>query len=211
MSTRATITELMKRTFVEMMKDVGTSIPGHILSWEPDRQMAQVQIGIQRVDTEGVGITPAPIIECPVFVYGSNNFSIDIKLEPNDEGMILFSQRCIDSWVDTGGVANNPILRFHDISDACFIPGFRSQPGKIINHNNDGIRLRNKAGDQYVWLKDNGDIESKGATWHHIGEITSTGDMTAGSGSENISLINHDHVINSGSSAPGPTAKPTVS
>ena len=155
MTNRATTTELIKRTFVEMMKDVGTSIPGHIIAWVPDTQLAQVQIGVKRIDVDGNQVNPPTLIECPVYVYGGD-YSVEVQIDPGTEGVILFSQRCIDGWVNTGGVGNNPVLRFHDFSDAYFLPGLRSQPNKISGHANNGIRLRNKAGDKYIWLKNDG-------------------------------------------------------
>ena len=60
----------------------------------------------------------------------------------------------------TGGVANNPIARFHDKQDACFIPGVRSKPNAIKDFKNNGIRLRNADASVYHWLKDDGSIES---------------------------------------------------
>jgi hypothetical protein len=168
MSARATQTELIKRSFSEMMKDLGTSIPGHILSFDSSTQLAQIQIGIQRIDSEGEKFTPPPLIECPVYVYGGD-YSVEAQIDPGCEGVILFSQRCIDAWVNTGGVANNPILRFHDFSDAYFLPGLRSQPNKIASFQNNGIRLRNKAGDQYVWLKNNGEVHINSTGLFHNG------------------------------------------
>ena len=141
-----------------MMKDVATSIPGHILSFDPATQLAQIQVGIVRKDVNGKEFIPSPIIEVPVYFYGGDAFAVECEINPNDGGIVLFSQRCIDGWVTTGGVANNPIMRFHDRDDAMFLPGLRSQPKVITDFANDGIRLRNKAGNQYVWLKKDGSI-----------------------------------------------------
>ena len=158
MSLTASLTEYTKKSFFEMMKDVATSIPGHILSFDPVTQLAQIQVGIVRKNVNGKEFTPSPIIEVPVYFYGGQ-FTVECEINPNDEGIILFSQRCIDGWVTTGGVANNPIMRFHDRDDAMFLPGLRSQPNVIGDFANDGIRLRNKQGDQYVWLKKDGSIQ----------------------------------------------------
>jgi hypothetical protein len=158
MTQTASFTEFTKRTFREMMKDVATSIPGHVLAFDTVTQRAQIQIGIIRKDVNGVEFTPPPIIEVPVHFSGGKLFHLEHQIDPNDEGIILFSQRCIDGWVATGGVANNPILRFHDISDAVFITGVRSEPNVITTFGNDGIRLRNADGTQHVWLKNDGSI-----------------------------------------------------
>lgn len=160
MTQLANLTELLKRSFSEMMKDVATSIPGHILAFDPVAQTAQVQIGIVRKDIKGVSFDPPPLIEVPVYFAGGS-FLVEHQIDPGDEGFIMFSQRCIDAWVNTGGIAENPILRFHDYSDAVFFPGLRSQPNKIESFANDGIRLRNADASQYVWLKKDGTVEIK--------------------------------------------------
>lgn len=161
MTQLANLTELIKRSFSEMMKDVATSIPGHILSFDPVTQIAQVQIGIVRIDVKGVTFTPPPLIEVPVYFAGGSEYMVEHQIDPLDEGFIMFSQRCIDAWFTTGGVAENPILRFHDYSDAVFFPGLRSQPNKIESFANDGIRIRNVDATHYIWLKNDGTIEAK--------------------------------------------------
>jgi len=187
--------ELIKRSFIEMMKDVGTSIPGHILAFDPETQLAQLQIGIQRKDKDGFNVPPPPIIECPVYFSGGSGFFIEHQIDPGDEGIILFSQRCIDAWNNSGGVAENPILRFHDFSDAYFLPGLRSQPNVISDFQNDGIRMSNKAGTNYIWLKKDGNAEIKVTKLTVTGDlectktITATTDVKTGT----ISLKDHLH------------------
>ena len=174
MTEKATQLQLLKRSFTEMMKDLGTSIPGHLLAFDPDTQLAQLQIGVKRVNTKGEQFVLPPIIECPVYVFGGD-YHVEVELSEGMEGVILFSQRCIDAWNDTGGVANNPILRFHDFSDAYFLPGIRSQPNKIVGYANNGIRIRNKAGDKYFWLKNDGTAEIKATTLNINGDIVHAG------------------------------------
>ena len=169
----SSLTEYAKRTFFEMMKDVATSIPGHVLAFDPKTQRAQIQIGIIRKDVQGVEFTPSPLIEVPVHFMGGN-FSTEYQIDEGDDGFILFSQRCIDGWKTTGGVAVNPIMRFHDMSDAVFLPGIRSQVNVLTDFENNGIRLRNKTGAHYVWLKNDGTIELK----NENGNVTMSPDGT---------------------------------
>lgn len=150
--------KLLKTAFQEMMKGVSTSAPGHILAFNPTTQLAQVQIGIVRVDVSGAEFSPPPIIEVPVYFPG-DDFAVEYQIDPGCEGDILFSQRCIDGWLNTGGIAANPIGRFHDMQDAFFLPGFRSLPNVLPGFQNNGIRLRNRAGTQYAWLKNDGSID----------------------------------------------------
>lgn len=209
--------QLLLASFLELMKDVGTATPGHFLAFDADRQIAQVQIGIQRIDVDGRTFEPSPIIECPVAFFGGGEYFIEHQIDPGDECLIVFSQRCIDGWVNTGGVARNPIMRFHSMSDACILPGLRSQPNSISDFQNNGIRLRNKAGNRFIWLKNdgtaqidvdtltlNGDLVHMGDTMQtgdsaQIGTHTATGviadDVTANNSlmANGVEQANHDH------------------
>lgn len=184
MADQSTLAEFFRRSFREAMKDVYTCVPGHVIAFDPDTQLAQLQIGIERVNADGSTENIDPLIECPINFPGGD-YLVEYQIDPGTEGMIHFSQRCIDGWLNTGGVARNPILRFHDISDAYFVPGLRSQPNVLSNFQNNGVRLRNKAGDQFIWLKNNGDGEitvnnlNINANINHVGNTTQTGDHTS--------------------------------
>ncbi len=151
--------ELAITAFREKQKNLFTQIPGHVLAFESSTQLAQLQIGIVGIDEDGT-FEHSAIIECPVHFAGGKDWSIEHKVEAGDEGMIYFSQRCVDAWIQTGGVAQNPLLRFHDKQDAFFLPGFRSKPNAISDFQNNGIRLRNSDASVYHWVKDDGSIES---------------------------------------------------
>ena len=154
---RARNEKLIRNAFGELMKDVCTSIPGHVLTFDPLTQRAQVQIGILRVDVNDATFTIPPIVEVPVHFPGGD-FAIEYQIDEGCEGDILFSQRCIDGWVQSGGVATNPRGRFHNMQDAMFLPGFRSQPNVLPDFQNNGVRMRNRAGTQSVWLKNDNSI-----------------------------------------------------
>ncbi|QZI90586.1 hypothetical protein MYOV023v1_p0039 [Vibrio phage 91E28.1a] len=157
----------LRQAFRELSKELGTSIAGQILAFDTETQLAQVQIGIFAVDAKGKKIKPDPIIECPVEFSGGGGWSFEHELNPNDEGLIIFSQRCLDAWIQTGGMAENPIARFHDKQDACFVPGIRSKKNAIKDFQNNGIRLRNEDASVYHWLKNDGTIESKNDNSSH--------------------------------------------
>lgn len=151
-------TGLFRTAFREMMKGVCTSVPGHILTFDPGQQRAQVRIGVQTVTAGGAVIEPPPIVDVPVLFPGGTQFACIHQVDPGDEGLIVFSQRCVDGWKQTGGVATNPLARFHDTHDAFFIPGFRPLPTRLPGFANDGIRLQSRDGSRHVWIKASGEI-----------------------------------------------------
>jgi hypothetical protein len=152
--------EALRLAFNEVLQTVNTSIPGHVLKFDPSTQLAEIQVGIKRVNKNGEQTAITPIIEVMVNFSGGVTYRVEHEVNTGDEGILIFSQRCIDSWNDQGGVVTNPILRFHDMQDAYFIPGIRSQKNKLTDFENDGIRITD--GTNYFWLKKNGDLKMKG-------------------------------------------------
>lgn len=156
-----------KAAFREQMKDVFTCVPGHVLSLEDDgaNQRAQIQVGIERVDINGASFDLPPIINVPIQFIG-DDYVLEHEIQPGCEGMIYFSQRCVDGWKNTGGIAQNPLGRFHDVQDAFFAPGFRSLPNVFPEFQNNGMRMRNRAGTQFAWLKNDGSIAIENGFGH---------------------------------------------
>lgn len=215
---------MLDRYFLERMKGVYTAIPAHVAAFDPATQLAQIELGIQRVDIDGKTATPPPIVDCPVLMPG-DQWALEMQIDPKCEGLALFSQRCIDGWVQTGGVATNPMKRFHDMQDAFFVPGMRPLPQALPEFQNNGIRLRNRAGTHWVWLKNdgtitlengaghirmapNGTVTINGVTIDTAGNVTTDATVTASTNvvGGGISLNSHTHggVQSGGSSTGGP-------
>ncbi|MCE2029301.1 Gp138 family membrane-puncturing spike protein [Sessilibacter corallicola] len=180
-------TELHRVVFLELIKDLNTSIVGHVKAFDPETQYVQFQPGInQRIDGEQV---PHDIlINVPVFIYGDSDYFIENQILPNTEGVVFFSQRCIDNWKNSGGLADNLIRGTHGFNDGMFFPGVRSQPNKISNHANDGIRLRNKSGNQFIWLKRDGGIQFSSSYTEF-----NTGDFTVNANNFNVNADSFTH------------------
>ena len=207
MATRRTYTNFAKSIFREQMKHVGTSVPGNIISFDATTQLAQVQIGVQRIDVNGDTFTPPPLIKVPVVIPGGSEYFVEHQIDVGDECLIIFSQRCIDGWVNNGGIATQPIVRFHSFDDAMCIVGLRSQPNKISGHANNGVKLRNKSGDKFIWLKNDGTAEITVDTLVVNGNIEHTGDQTtSGTINADTSMTTPSVVASTNVSSPSVTA-----
>lgn len=161
--TQAEYSKMLAGIFGEYLKDnMRTSVPGHVLSFDPVTQMAEVQIGLMLEDRLGNKEPRRPIIHVPVQFWGAAGGTLECRVANNTEGALFFSQECIDSWVDQGGVAVKSEPRRFSINDAYFIPGVRSIPGAITDFSNDGIRLRSNDGSAYFWIHDDKSLEIGG-------------------------------------------------
>ncbi|MCF5057509.1 hypothetical protein GIW54_14185 [Pseudomonas proteolytica] len=163
--TQAEYSKMLRGIFGEYLKDnMRTSVPGHVLSFDPATQMAEVQIGLMLEDRLGTQQPRRPNIQVPVQFWGAAGGTLECRVDNGTEGVLFFSQECIDSWVDQGGVAVKSEPRRFSINDAYFIPGVRSIPGAISDFSNDGIRLRSNDGSAYFWIHDNKALEIGGVS-----------------------------------------------
>lgn len=90
-------------------------------------------------------------LDCPVMFPGGGGFVLTFPLATNDEGLLVFASRCIDSWWQSGGIQTQAELRMHDMSDGFFIPtGGLSQPNVPSALSTTTCQLRSIDGSTYV-------------------------------------------------------------
>lgn len=156
---RNPLTYMMVEVLDEWVRQLMFTLPGRIVSFDPSTQLAQVEAGIQRV-VEGRGQTIPVIEQVPVCFPGDGAYYFWHQITPGEtEGLLHFSQRAIDTWIDQGGPIPPHELRVLSEEDCFFEPGYRSRPSAIPGFKNDGAGISNYAGDQYLHLLANGTAE----------------------------------------------------
>ncbi|MBE5221594.1 hypothetical protein IG608_08965 [Pectobacterium sp. A113-S21-F16] len=138
-------------------------LPGKIISYNPKNQRAQIECGIQK--RNGDNFETFPIIEnVPVQFSGTANWSVFHELPAETEGLIHFSQRAIDAWLDQGGPVAPHSMRICSPADAFFSPGYRSLKTAIPNLPTSGVGMSNRDGSVRIHLTDSGIILTCGGT-----------------------------------------------
>lgn len=111
---------------------IWTALPGILDSWDATKMTASVQPAIktQLRSPEGTwsDVTISLCVDCPVVFPGGGGYGMTFPLKNGDEGLLVFSSRCIDAWWQSGGVQTQAEYRMHDLSDGFFIPGAFSVP-----------------------------------------------------------------------------------
>lgn len=156
------LTMALTEAFESLMRSMMFCLPGKVLSFNPDDQTAQVECGIQRVIGDQ-GITIPVIENVPVKFAGDGEWYFWHQVKPGTEGLIHFSQRAIDTWLDQGGPAKPHDTRMCSAEDAFFVPGIRSRPGKIPNFKNEGVGMSDYDGSTFIHLTP-GQIDITAAT-----------------------------------------------
>ena len=142
-----------------------TSLPGIIESFNKKEMTCTVQPTIKanrfRLDGSVEQVSMPVLLDCPVVFPGNNNFSITFPIKKGDECIVIFSSRCIDNWWYSGKVSPQAEQRSHDLSDGMVIPGIKSIPNVFDNISENSIQIRNKEGNSYIEIKEDGNINLK--------------------------------------------------
>ena len=117
-------------------------------------------------------------------------------MKSGDEGIAIFSERCIDGWWQNGNASTPLDFRLHDLSDAMFIPGVCSVPKAIKSFFNDGLSMQTLDGGTYIRIK-NGAIQIKGNI-EHQGDMNHKGNTTQTGSHSSTGLISSDTDVSAG-------------
>lgn len=182
--------------------------PGIVKSFNSAKQTVTVQIAIKRLNGKSVSL----VVDAPIQLPTCQGFHLTLPIKKDDECLLVVAGRCIDNWFTKGGVQEQAEFRIQDKSDGFALIGVNSEPNVITGYNANDLELRNSAGDQYVRLKANKDIEIKTPTifkvdcatmtlngttainsttptWTQTGNLTVTGALAAATGAFTSSLV----------------------
>lgn len=113
------------------MLDVHTALPGEVRSYDFATQTADIRPMVLRAVRDDLGekvLEQLPVLpKVPVLFPRSSQFFVAFPLAVGDTGLLVFSERSIDTWRATGRPSDPGDQRQHGLSGAVFLPGvFRS-------------------------------------------------------------------------------------
>ncbi|SQC91535.1 Mu-like prophage protein gp45 [Cedecea neteri] len=157
------------------------------------------------------------LVDVPVVFPHGGGCSLTFPLKKGDECLVIFADRAIDFWWQSGGIQEPVDARQHSLSDAFVLPGPQSQAKKIGGISSTAVQLRSEDGKAFVELEPGshgitlttpGKLTATAASIDLTGEVkingnvTVSGDVTA----SGISLTKHRHggVQSGGANTGGP-------
>jgi len=159
--------------FDRMAGQIRCAMPGVIQSFDAATQIATVQPAITMKVNLGDGVRQLqlPVIpNVPVVLPFAQGMGLllTLPIKSGDECLLVFGDRAIDNFVQSGGVQptvttaseDTTTPRSHHLSDAICIPGCISNPQAVPDYNEKNIELRDRERKQYISLG----TEPKGIT-----------------------------------------------
>ena len=148
------LSELIKRTMIQTMRQLRVSMPCEVVRYNSKRQMVDVRIVQPEIDLAGNNIPMPVITNIPVSFVRCGNSHITHPINKGDTGFIVFADRDISSWVETNNKSVVDSARTHSIQDSYFVPGIVGG-GNNANPNDVEIKYNNTT----IHLRKNGDID----------------------------------------------------
>jgi len=185
------------------------AMPGIVQSFNAQDCTAQVQLAIRMQNRDKnnnwTDINPSPVIPKALVCFpGNKNYIFTFPIAAGDEGLLVFADRCIDAWWQSGGVQSQLDIRNHDLTDGIFFPGVRSLPNVPNNINPSAAEFRTSSGNTKIAFSDAGGIVMTASSIAFNAPVTSTGNITAGFGtSDSVTLQGHKHTANNTPPTPG--------
>lgn len=207
--------EALRLALLGWQSEMWTALPGILQSFDAETMTAVVAPAMRgkwrNKDGSFQDVAIPSCLDVPVQFPGGGGYTLTFPMAAGDEGLLVFSSRCIDSWWQNGGLQNNLAeLRMHDLSDGFFIPGFRSKPRVLSNISANSTQLRADDGSAYVdvaaaqiTLKHPTKVVVDTPELHCTGKITADGEIS--SGTHTLTQHKHGGVAVGG----GQTATPT--
>lgn len=208
--------------------NIWTTLPAVVQSFHAGKitvdAQPTVQVQIRQPNGIWVDTTITLCVDCPVMFPGGGGFVFTFPLKAGDEGLLVFSARCIDAWWQQGGIQKQAELRMHDLSDGFFFPtGGLSQPNVPGNVSTVSAQMRTKDGTSFIDLNETtetltlksvniallGNLQLGGAgnvITGQGGAAIDFGATTVMQGGKNIGAVHLHTNVQSGGSDSGPVA-----
>ena len=148
------LSELIKRTIIQTMRQLRVSMPCEVVRYNSKRQMVDVRIVQPEIDLAGNNIPMPVTTNIPVSFVKCGNSHITHPINKGDTGFIIFADRDISSWVETNNKSVVDSARTHSMQDSYFVPGIIGG-GNNANPNDVEIKYNNTT----IHLRKNGDVD----------------------------------------------------
>lgn len=98
------------------------------------------------------------LVDVPIMFQGGGGYSITLPIAKGDECLIIFADRCIDAWWQSGGVQAPMESRMHDLSDGFALVGVRSQPKVVPDISTSNLHIRSDDGSVFIEVDKTGKV-----------------------------------------------------
>ena len=114
---------------------------GRIIEFDPATQLCTVEM-LQIKQFNDQYITPAPLTEVPLIILGAGGANITLPDPVGTVCLILFMDRNIDAFIETGETYTPDTARMHDFTDAVAISTIKTLVNPIKDYDTETVTIQ---------------------------------------------------------------------
>lgn len=157
--------EAMRAAMEGFLAETWTSLPGIVQSFDTKAMTVTVQPSIrgrvQQPDGSTISVNMPLLVDVPVIFPSGGGFTLTFPVAQGDECLVVFADRCIDAWWQSGGIGEPLEPRMHNLSDGFALVGPFSQPEVLPDVSAEDVQLRTDDGKASVTIKPDYTINAK--------------------------------------------------
>lgn len=142
------LAETLRTLQSSVSSQLRVSMPGIVQSFDADSVTCDIQIGIKG-ESGGESTNLSVLTNVPVIFPRGGGVTMTFPIKSGDECLLVFGDRCIDFWHQSGDIQETVDERQHDLSDAFAIIGPQSQAKKISGISTSAAQFRSDDGLTY--------------------------------------------------------------
>lgn len=116
---------------------------GKIIEFDPATQLCTVEL-MQVKQFQNQYYTPAPITQVPLLIYGAKNGHITLPDPVGTICLVIFSDRNIDNFIETGEQYESSSTRMHDLTDAICFTTFKTLANSLSDYDTRAVHIFNE-------------------------------------------------------------------
>lgn len=141
-----TLAEMIRQAIQGNSQEIRVAMPAEVIEYDYKKQMVNARPYFKRKYLDGE-VTDAPVIyNVPVAFPRAGEAFVSMPIEKGHNVLLIFSDRSMEKWLNSGTAVDPEDRRVHHISDAIAIPGCYpfSNPAPVAN--NTDVIIRNGNG-----------------------------------------------------------------
>ena len=154
---RNNLENVIEKALSKSLKELHTALPAIVQSFDPVRQLVDVQPTIQR-KIKGINQNLPFLAGVPIRYLKSGDFSVTFPILEGDHVLIIMSERSIDNWLESGDIQPAEDIRRHHLSDAFALPMMYPQPDTVTDFDPEHLQIKSLNGNSKITIEKAGNI-----------------------------------------------------
>lgn len=157
---------VLERVMTSALRAAWSTLPGIVQAVDFTKLTCTVQPAIREVqlgeEGERVNVDLPLLVDVPLVYPQGGDWILTFPVKNGDECLVLFADRCIDAWWQSGGVQGQIEFRQHDLTDGFALVGVRSQP-RVLDPVVDAecVQLRSEDGKNMISMSPDGVVSAQ--------------------------------------------------